>query len=116
METEQARILQDPRLFTRARQRRAVGPFLDGMADRLRARLRALKPPPPPGRGLVVLRAALVDQALAAEGIEIGDSRRRRSRDLEHGYREGWAAGDRVALNPGVTSSATCATRIGGRR
>ena len=40
-------------------------PFLDGMADRLHERILALRPPAPTGTGLVVLRGALIDAAMA---------------------------------------------------
>lgn len=82
------------------RQRRTIIPFLDGMADRLRQRLRDLKPPEPTGTGLVVLRGALIDQAMP---VKLDSGRSRNSRSLDDGYREGLAAGDRVALNRGVT-------------
>lgn len=104
METEQARILRNPRLITRARQRRAVAPFLDGMADRLRQRLRDMKPPEPTGTGLVVLRGALIDQAMTEK---LRERRARGSRTLEAGYLDGVSAGDRVSLNRGLQSSRT---------
>jgi hypothetical protein len=80
-------------------------PFLDGMADRLRERIRALKPPAPTGKGLVVLRGALIDAALADEGIEMRDGRGRASRDLEGSYVDGRLAADRVALNRAVNGA-----------
>lgn len=103
MRTEEARILRNPRLITRARQRRAVTPFLDGMADRLRQRLIDLKPPMPAGTGLVVLRGALIDAAMP---VQTTDGRARGSRELEPGYLQGLVAGDRVGLNQGVTGGA----------
>lgn len=99
MEREQRRILRDPRLVTRARQRRAVTPFLDGMADRLRQRLIDLKPKAPTGTGLVVVRDALIDAAMP---VKTRDRSARGSRSLEAGYLQGVMAGDRVALNQGV--------------
>lgn len=82
-----------------ARQRRAVLPFLDGMADRLRERLIELKPPTPTGTGLVVLRGALIDAAMP---IKTTTRDQRASRDFEPGYMDGRAAGDRVSLNAGL--------------
>lgn len=81
------------------RQRRELVPFLDGMADRLAQRIRAMKPPVPPGTGLIVLHDALVEAAMKTK-TETG--RARQSRDVEPGYRRGLDAGDRVALNPGL--------------
>jgi len=102
MATEQARVLRNPRLITRARQRRAVTPVLDGMADRLRQRLRDMKPPTPTGAGLVVLHGALIDQAMKDRALTTQAGRARNSRTLEAGYLEGVMAGDRVALNQGL--------------
>lgn len=101
MRTEEARILRNPRLVTRSRQRRAVAPFLDGMADRLRQRLRDLKPPTPAGTGLVVLRGALIDAAMP---VKTKQRDARNSRDLDAGYLDGLAAAERVGLNQGLTS------------
>lgn len=84
---------------TSARQRRAITPFLDGMADRLRQRLRDLKPPEPTGTGLVVLRGALIDAAMP---VKPETRSARNSRDLDPGYTDGVLAGDRVALNQGI--------------
>ncbi|PVM90688.1 DUF7168 domain-containing protein [Caulobacter endophyticus] len=78
--------------------------YLDGMADRLAERIRAMKPPAPTGTGLVVLRNQLVDAALAEAGIQLQDMRRRSSRDYDPAYGHGRLAGDGVSLNAGVTS------------
>lgn len=103
-------LLADPRKYqTYHQRRRAVTPFLDGMADRLRQRLRDMKPPEPTGTGLVVLRGALIDAAMPEKLKERGA---RPSRDTEAGYRDGVAAGDRVALNQGL-SGGTEMRRIG---
>lgn len=108
MLSEQARIISGPpRIFTQAKQRRAVRPFLDGMADRLRARLRAMKPPTPTGTGLIVLHDALVVQAMEAEGIELNTGGGKVDLDVFKGYADGVRAGDRVALNPGLAGAET---------
>ncbi|MGN5375843.1 DUF2786 domain-containing protein [Sphingomonas hankookensis] len=100
MRREQARVAGP---FLRSpRARRRVMPFLDGMADRLRERIRAMRPPQPPGTGLVVLRNSLVDQGMKDAGFETKKRQARGSRDLEQGYRAGRDAGDRVALNRGL--------------
>lgn len=102
---EQRRIIQsDVRLaHNPGRRRRAVAPFLDGMADRLRQRLRDMKPPEPTGTGLVVLRGSLIDAAMP---VQTGDRNARPSRDRDPEYSDGVRAGDRVALNRGVTAGA----------
>ena len=84
---------------TSTRQRRAILPFLDGMADRLCERLTAMKPVEPTGTGLVVLRGALIDAAMPFKTVSRDQ---RASRDFEPGYENGRAAGDRVALNQGL--------------
>ena len=109
MREEHQRILGGD-YVTRARQRRAVTPFLDGMADRLRQRLRDMKPPEPTGTGLVVLRGALIDAAMPEKLRPRGA---RPSRDTEAGYRDGVAAGDRVALNRGLAGAGSEMRRLG---
>lgn len=99
MRMEQGRQCRRFKLFTSDRQRRRVTPFLDGMADRLAERIRALKPKEATGNGLIVLHDALVDQAMP----KIENRRARGSRDLDAGYKEGRAAADRVALNRGLS-------------
>lgn len=89
-------------LLVPAARRRKVLPFLDGMADRLRQRITAMKPPAPTGTGLVVLRGSLITEAMAAEGLKLRDQRARGSRDFEPSYQDGRAAADRVALNRGL--------------
>lgn len=101
---EQHRIVaSDRRLITIARRRRAVLPVLDGMADRLRQRLRDMKPPAPTGTGLVVLRDALIEKAMP---VKLRTGNARNSRALEPGYLDGLAAGDRVSLNQGLRGGA----------
>lgn len=86
-------------------RRRKVLPFIDGMADRLRQRILALKPPTPTGTGLVVLRNSLIAEAMALAGIKTKDRAMPRSRDFEAAYQDGRAAADRVSLNRGVSGS-----------
>lgn len=91
--------------YPRLLKRTTAYPYLDGMADRLRQRIRALKPPTPPGTGLIVLHDALVEQAMADAGLKMRERDARRSRDHEAAYFSGKAAADRVALNPGLRDS-----------
>jgi hypothetical protein len=105
MRQEHRRLNQAYALLVPARRRRRILPFLDGMADRLRQRLKALKPPAPTGKGLVVLHSTLVEAAMAERGIKLKTGTARGSRDFEPEYGAGRRAADRVALNPGVTGS-----------
>lgn len=89
---------RNPRRSLR-RQRNVLLPFLDGMADRLATRILAMKAPKPTGTGLIVLRGALVDQAMADAGINLKEGRARGSRNADTSYRDGLAAGDRVSLS-----------------
>jgi len=89
-------------LLSFRKQRAQAGPFLDGMADSLWRRIRALKPKQPIGTGLIVLHDALVEQAMKDAGHDIEDMRSRGSLTLEAGYLDGLAAGDRVSLNQGL--------------
>lgn len=102
MRQEAGRLERQYGLLVPAARRRKVTPFLDGMADRLRTRIRALKPATPPGTGLVVLRGALMRQAMLDAGIQTDQMRARGSREHEPGYLDGVRAGDRVALNRGL--------------
>jgi Protein of unknown function (DUF2786) len=103
-------------LLRPARRRMIVVPFLDGMADRLHVRIKALIPPKPTGKGLVVLRDQLVKAALADAGIEITDIKGRSSRRDDAAYREGQRAGDGVALNRGLGGGPTNGVRLGDGR
>lgn len=76
--------------------------FLDGMCDRLASRIRAMRKPQPTGTGLVVLRGALIDEEMARRHIELETNRMRPPRDLDPSYVLGLAAGDAVALDPGI--------------
>lgn len=106
MRSERARLRKEYALLRPETQRRKIVPFLDGMADSLRLRLRALKPKAPTGTGLVVLRGELIAKAMAEEGIKIKPgSAGRRSRDFEASYRDGVEAAQRVALNPGLAGA-----------
>lgn len=108
MRTESAAIMHAVRRLPHIKQAARVMPFLDGMADRLAARILAMIPPQPTGRGLVVLRNALITEELARRGVEIEMGSARRPMNWG-AYRDGQRAGDGVALNPGV--AATSATR-----
>lgn len=106
MRQRAAELGRDYALLVASARRRKILPFLDGMADRLRQRLRALKPPSPVGRGLIVLRDALIDAELAAKGFRIGDGRGAASRDLDETYQAGRLAADAVSLNQGIATAA----------
>lgn len=105
MRGQQARIISGPpRIFTQAKQRRAVRPFMDGMADRLAARIRAMKPPAPTGKGLIVLHDQLVAQALKDAGHNLHNGRGKVDLDAFAGYQDGVRAADKVALNQGIAA------------
>lgn len=100
------------RLLHHSVQRRRVIPFLDGMADRLHARIMAIKPPRAAGTGLVVLHRELVDQALKDDGINLSKRNMRGSRDFDDAYADGLSAADRVALNKGLTGATNLGLRL----
>jgi hypothetical protein len=88
--------------WPRVLKRSVLVPYLDGMADRLRSRIRAMKPPEPTGTGLMVIRNHLIDQAMP---VKLQDISKPASRNLDPAYTDGLAAGDRVALNRGLRSA-----------
>ncbi|HEY1750294.1 MAG TPA: hypothetical protein VGG29_03470 [Caulobacteraceae bacterium] len=90
---------------------RQLLPFLDGMADRLRTRILALKPKQPAGQGLILVRNSLIDAAMPVK-VERGHAGG--SLASLDSYRDGLAAGDAVALNPGLGGRAA-QEAIGGR-
>lgn len=102
MRREQSRILHGGDTAHTPRARRAIRPFLDGMADRLRERILEMVPPRPTGTGLVVLRKELVEAAMAEAGMQTQKGRGDVSRDHEASYRAGAVAGEGVALNKGL--------------
>lgn len=102
MRSEMNRIIRGHRMITLSRQRRAVRPFLDGMADRLRQRIRAMKPPAPTGKGLIVLHDALIIQAMKDQGHSTKTGRGKVDLDAFAGYQDGVRAAERVALNRGL--------------
>lgn len=89
-------------LLRAAARQLQIRPFLDGMADRLAERIRALIPPPATGTGLVVVREQLIAEALAERGIQIKTRKATASRAQDPGYHAGRRAADDVALNPGL--------------
>lgn len=96
-------VLRKYALFVPNRRRQRVIAFIDGMIDRLAVRILELREPEPTGTGLVVLRNALIDDALAAEKIRLESiSGWRRSRDFDDGYVDGMLAADRVSLHRGL--------------
>jgi len=102
MTTQAERVAGEYRLLRENVRRRKVSAFLDGMADRLAERIRALKPKTPPGKGLVVLRHALIDAELETLGINLEECSGRQSDDLDENYGRGRFAANDVALNRGV--------------
>jgi hypothetical protein len=104
MRREHARLQRDWALINAVARRRKILPFLDGMADRLRERIRALKPPEPTGKGLIVLRDQLIKQGMAAAKIELEDGRGRPSRDLDESYLDGRRTADGVQLARGLAA------------
>lgn len=105
MSDGQARVHRQYALLNPSRRRQHLIAYLDGMADTLRRRIRALKPPTPTGTGLVVLHGALIDAAMKEHGHEIEERRTRGSRDFDPSYAAGALAAERVALNQGITSN-----------
>jgi hypothetical protein len=114
MRSAEARMQRSLALFRPARRRMQIIPFLDGMADRLRERILAMKPPVPAGTGLVLVRKDLIDAAMKARGINLRTTAGRSSRSDEETYRQGRRAAEDVALNPGLRT-AQDARRLGGR-
>lgn len=106
-----ARALEDGRrgvlkaralLIASHRRRHAIA-FIDGMIDRLAQRIEEMVPPVAPGTGLVVVRNALIDDALAAEKINLENRKVRPSRSFDEAYLEGLIAAERVPLSQGVS-------------
>jgi hypothetical protein len=112
MRSERDRMARRWALYVPAKRRSLMVAFLDGMSDALLRRLWALKPPAPTGTGLVVLHDSLIVAAMKDAGLGTQDRNERRSRDFERSYKDGVAAGERVALNPGLAGH-TNAQRLG---
>lgn len=112
MRTDEARLNTAWALVNPAKRRQKVLPYLDGMADRLRDRLRRMRPPPPTGKGLVVLKDQLITEEMAKAGIKTQQARASLSRDFESAYGHGVRAADRVALNPGLAHQADETRRL----
>jgi len=112
MQDGRARVEREVALFAPIRRRMRVAAFLDGMADTLASRIRELILPTPTGTGLIVLRNALIDDAIEAAGIKLGDTRGRPSRSADADYRRGVEAGEAVNLNRGVAGPTEHQRRI----
>lgn len=97
-------IIRQYALLVPARRRRHLLAFLDGMVDRLAERILELREPLATGTGLVVLRNALIDDALKAENIKLDQRKQRQGRDFEDAYEDGMSEADKVALNRAVSS------------
>ena len=102
MKNSAEKIEHENRLLRESVKRRRVISFLDGMADRLAKRIRALKPQDPPGTGLIVLRGALIDAELERLGHQFKKIKGRSSWNLDDNYERGRNAADKVALNKGI--------------
>lgn len=102
MRDQEAALMRQHALLRGRARLRIVMAYLDGMADRLAERILELVPPPVTGTGLVVVRDALIRQAMKDEGIDLGEQDARRSRDFDPAYIDGRQAAERVALNRGV--------------
>jgi len=112
MRQEHKRLRRSLAILTKEARRRKIIPFLDGMADSLHFRIKALKPAEPTGKGLIALRNELIDTAMKDAGIRLEDAKRRPSRDLEDSYRDGVRAGESVSLNRGVSGPETSSGRL----
>lgn len=109
------KVLKSPQRFgllTGTRQRLKIIPFLDGMADELRDRIKAMVPPKPTGTGIMVLHGQLITEEMAKLGIKLEDINLRTSRDGEDEYGKGREAGKRVDLNPGITGGGSNDLRL----
>lgn len=96
-------VLRQYALLVPNRRRRHLIAFIDGMVDRLAERILELRGTVPTGTGLVIVRNALIDEALAAENIRLSNLKSRASRDFEAAYIDGQIAGDKVSLNQGLS-------------
>ncbi|MDR7062030.1 MULTISPECIES: DUF2786 domain-containing protein [unclassified Sphingopyxis] len=112
MLSRQDALEREHRLLRETARRRRILPYLDGMADRLRQRIRDLKPVEPTGTGLVVLKNQLIDAEMANEGINLNERSARASRDFLPDYLNGLVAADAVALNRGLRGGDTVAGRL----
>ncbi|WP_312814385.1 DUF2786 domain-containing protein [Brevundimonas sp.] len=115
MQTEARKLMRTVQHLPQIKQAAKMVPFVDGMADRLASRIRAMIPPAQTGTGLIVLRNALIDQEMARQGIEIETGRARRPLDTA-AYHAGQNAADAVALNKGLKGSAWSTLAIGAAR
>lgn len=105
MRSERDRLYALHKLRDEKTRKRIIVPFLDGMADSLRDRLRAMKPTAPPGKGLVVLKDQLITKAMADAGIKLRTITMAESHDYEGAYTDGVRAGLNVPLNPGLAGA-----------
>jgi len=102
IETQSERIEHENRLLRENVRRRKTIAFIDGMTDRLAERIKALKPAPQTGTGLIVLRNTLIEAELKKREINLEDTRTRDAYNLDENYGRGISAADRVALNQGL--------------
>jgi hypothetical protein len=86
--------------------------FMVGMAGRVAARLREMKKAretghKPTGKSLVVTKHAVVTEAFAALGLRLGKGSSGSAVNNSDAYYAGKAAGDKVAINPGIGGQAS---------
>lgn len=85
--------------------------FMRGMAGRLSERLEQMKADrekaKATGTSLVVAKGHLVSEQFAKSGVKLGNPKPRTRRVFASSYKAGQAAGDRVAINPGVHGSSS---------
>jgi hypothetical protein len=112
MRQQAARLERQFALLTATARRRRVVPFLDGMADRLRERIKALVPPAPTGTGLIVLRKELIDAEMKRLDLKMVPRSTRASRNQDEDYRHGRQAADRIALSDAVESERAADCRL----
>lgn len=111
MQQEHDRASAANALLSLPRRRRKIIPFLDGMADRLRDRIRDMKPKGTTGTAIVPLHDSLIIAELDRLGIKTDQRKMAGSRDFEGTYFDGMRAGDKVSLNRGVGTGSSMRLR-----
>lgn len=103
MQREVDRYARTEAVFFPRRKERMIRSFKEGMADRLGERFVMMASSrKKAGKGLIVLKDALIKEEISRSGGEFTDERLRyRDKDADS-FNRGSAAGDRVALNEGL--------------
>lgn len=99
-------------LIKKGQRRRIINGFALGATSRISQRLMALvveakATQASNSRALVVVKGALIDDAMKAAGINLGRARKSRRVAAEGAYRAGQAAGDRASFGRPIGSSYT---------